>query len=295
MSTREQFGRTMAHLLDERDDLALVYAEIGGRFFTDAIARHPDRVLNLGIREQLLVSASAGLALTGIRPVAHTFASFLVERAFEQVKLDFPHQGVGGVLVSAGGSFDISSGGRTHQAPGDMALMDTVAGAHLHAPSTVEEADAAVRLATAGEGLHYVRLVEQTNTESFPVTAAPTWHVVRRGSRGTVLALGPVLDAALAASEGLDLTVAYTHRIRPLDAVGLRQLVTGTDVVVVEPWLRGTSAHAVQEALSDRPLRFEFLGVGREELRRYGTPAEHVSAHGLDAHGIRQRLTTRFA
>ena len=128
---RRTFARTAATLVDEDLSVALVYAEISGQFFGDVERRHPERVINVGIREQLLVSTGAGLALTGMRPIVHTFASFLVERAFEQIKLDFNHQDVGGVLVGSGGSFDISGGGRTHQAPGDVALIDTL-------PSTVQ-------------------------------------------------------------------------------------------------------------------------------------------------------------
>ena len=85
MNPREQFARTAADLVETDPSVALVYAEISGQFFGEVEARHPDRVINVGIREQLLVNVGAGLALTGMRPIVHTFGSFLVERAFEQV------------------------------------------------------------------------------------------------------------------------------------------------------------------------------------------------------------------
>jgi transketolase len=284
---RAQFGRTVTELLDEDLSTALVFAEISARFFTDAIDRHPDRVINVGIREQLMVNVGAGMALTGMRPVVHSFGSFLVERAFEQVKLGFVHQGVGGVLVGGGGSFDASSAGRTHQVPGDVALLDTLPDAVIHAPGTAAETDEVLRRAVAADGLHYVRIVQQTNSESF---AGRGLHVVRRGSGATVVALGPVLDEVLAATADRDVTVLYAHQVRPFDAVTLRAALTVPDVVLVEPWLAGTSARNVADALSDVPHRLLALGTRRMELRHYGTPAEHQRAHGLDAAGIRRSL-----
>jgi transketolase len=284
---RTQFARTATDLLDEDLSTALVWAEISARFFGDAARRHPDRAINVGIREQLLVNVGAGMALTGMRPIVHTFGTFLVERAFEQVKLGFGHQGVGGVLVGVGGSYDASSAGRTHQAPGDVPLMDTLPDVAIHAPGTVAETDEVIRRAVAGEGLHYVRVVEQTNAETF--TGAGL-HVVRRGSGGTVVALGPVLDEVLEATTDRDLTVLYAHSVRPFDAATLRAVLTRPDVVLVEPWLAGTSARCVADALVDVPHRLLALGTRRTELRHYGTPAEHQRAHGLDAAGIRRSV-----
>ena len=289
MNPRVQFARTAADLVDTDDSVALVYAEISGQYFGDVGERHPDRVINVGIREQLLVSVGAGLALTGMRPIVHTFGSFLVERAFEQVKLGFGHQDVGGVLVGAGGSFDVAAGGRTHQSPGDVALVDTLPGVGIHAPGTALEVDSTLRATVAGDGLHYVRVVGQTNRDSFP-HASGRFHVVRRGAGATVVALGPVLDAVLAATADRDVTVLYSGTVRPFDAAGLRATLGTPEVVLVEPWLAGTSAHEVATALRDVPHRLLALGVGRTELRRYGTPEDHVAEHGLDAAGIRASL-----
>jgi len=284
---RERFAAVTSRLLDEDPRLAVVLAVISGDSFADAGRRHPDRVIDLGIREQLLVSAAGGLALAGLRPVAHTFASFLVERPFEQVKLDLNHLDVGAVLVSAGASYDISAGGRTHQSPGDIALLDTLPGWTVHVPGHPDEAEALLREAYRADGRVYVRLSTETNEQ--PLPTAPT--VLKHGGRGTVVAVGPLADPALAATSDLDVTVLYTARVRPFPAKLLRETLAAPQVVLVEPYLAGTSVPAVASTLSDLPHRVLGLGVAREELRRYGTPSDHQAAHGLDAKGLRSSIT----
>ncbi|QIQ01579.1 transketolase family protein [Streptomyces liangshanensis] len=290
---RERFISTTSRLLDDHPRLAVVLAEISRDGFAPAARRHPDRVINVGIREQLLIGVGGGLALTGMRPVVHTFASFLVERPFEQVKLDFGHQGVGGVLVSAGGSYDWPAGGFTHMSPGDVALMDTLDGWHIHVPGHPDEAEALIRRAAAGDGRDYVRLSEQSNARPRPLSG-PGFHTVREGRGGVVIAVGPMLDNVLAATEGLDTTVLYATTVRPFDGAAVRRAVAAgdaADVVIVEPYLAGTSTAAANDALSDIPHRVLGLGVARRELRRYGQLHEHLAAQGLDPASLRERIS----
>jgi transketolase len=61
--------------------------------------------------------------------------------------------------------------------------------------------------------------------------------------------------------------------------------------VLVEPYLAGTSSRVVADALSDIPHRLLALGVGRADLRRYGTADDHTRWHGLDPAGLRGRIT----
>ncbi|MFD9324295.1 transketolase family protein [Streptomyces sp. NPDC060065] len=290
---RDRFTPVVTQLLDEDPRVAVVLAEIGTDGFTEARRRHPERVINVGIREQLLVGAGAGLALTGLRPVVHTFASFLVERPFEQVKLDLGHQDVGAVLVSASASFDWPAGGYTHMAPGDVALLDTLDGWTVHVPGHPDEAETLLRHAiAAGDDKVYVRLSVQSNAQALPVDGA-RFVTVHEGRAGVVLAVGPMLDAVLDATEGLDVTVLYATTVRPFDTAALRRAseAAGTDVVLVEPYLAGTSTAFAGDALTDVPHRVLGLGVGRRELRRYGQVDEHLTAHGLDADSLRQRIS----
>ncbi|MET8828626.1 transketolase [Streptomyces sp. NPDC004610] len=295
---RDRFAPTMTRLLDEDPRLAVVLAEIGVASFDEEVRRrHRDRLINVGIREQLLIGAGAGLALTGMRPVLHTFASFLVERPFEQIKLDLGHQGAGAVLVSAAASFDWPAGGYTHMAPGDVAVLDTLDDWTVHVPGHPDEAEALLRHAVAaGDDKVYVRLSVQSNAEALPVDGA-RFRTVREGRSGVVLAVGPTLDATLAATEGLDVTVLYATTVRPFDSAALRAATerAGADVVLVEPYLAGTSTGLANDALSEVPHRVLGLGVGRRELRRYGTVEEHVAAHGLDAGALRERISRFLA
>ncbi|MCX5401134.1 transketolase family protein [Streptomyces sp. NBC_00102] len=289
---RDRFIAITTELLDRDARLSLVLAEISRDGFEKAARSHPDRVVNVGIREQLLIGAGAGMALTGMRPIVHTFASFLVERPFEQVKLDFGHQGVAGVLVSSGASYDFPAAGFTHMSPGDVALMDTLDGWSVRVPGHPDEAEALLRRAAAGDDRVYLRLSLQSNRRAMPVNGSG-FLTVREGSRGVVVAVGPTLDDVLDATEGLDATVLYATTVRPFDSAGLRRAVGAStaDVVLVEPYLAGTSSAAAAEALLDLPHRVLGLGVGRAELRRYGQRDEHIAAHGLDAAGLRSRIS----
>lgn len=287
---RERFTAVASELLDEDPRLAVVLAAISADQFRAAKQRHPDRVIDLGIREQLLVSVAGGLALAGLRPIAHTFASFLVERPFEQIKLDLNHQDVGAVLVSAGASYDISAGGRTHQSPGDVALLATLPGWTVHVPGHPDEAEALLRAAARADGLVYLRLSTDANERPLPLGPDGA-AVLRRGARGTVVAVGPLADPVLAATSDLDVTVLYVATVRPFPATTLRQTLGAPYVIVVEPYLAGTSVPALSAALADLPHRVLGLGVGLEELRRYGTPAEHQAAHRLDPASLRADIS----
>jgi transketolase len=281
---RDRFYRMTAAALADDERVAAVFADIG----VAQMPKHP-RLYNVGIREQLMIGVTAGLALEGYRVVAHSYTPFLVERPYEQIKLDLGHNDVGAILVSTGASYDASTSGRTHQSPADVALLSALPEWTIDVPGHPDEFTSAYDDALSADGRVYIRLSEETNEAPFD---GERITVLRRGSPGApfVLAIGPTLAPTLAATRDLDATVAYLTRVRPFDGEGLRSAVSGEDVVLVEPYLAGTSAAEISRALTDRPHRLLSLGVQNVELRRYGTREQHRAAHGLDAAGIRASL-----
>jgi transketolase len=288
ITMRDRFATVTKSLLDEDPRVVVVLAEISRTLFRDAELAHPGRVVNVGIREELMIGVTGGLSLSGLHPIAHSYAPFLIERAWEAIKLDLTHQDVGAVLVSIGASYDASLEGRTHQSPGDVALLDTLPGWTVHVPGHPTEVEPLLRSAVGGRGRTYVRLSVEENAEAVTVTPGHM-RVMRRGELGTVVAVGPLLSPALEAVRSLDVTVLYATTVRPFDAETFLA-VAGPDVILVEPYLAGTSAATLSRLLADRPHRLLALGVEQPELRRYGSPADHRRAHGLDSAGLRARI-----
>ncbi len=292
---RTRFVRVVGDLLASDDRAVAVLAVINRGLFEEEglIERYPNRVIDVGIREQSQIGVAGGLALEGFRPIVSGYAPFLVERPFEQIKLSLTHQGASAVLVSVGGSWDSAGAGRTHQAPADVALISALPGWTVHVPGHPDELDALLRSGYAGGGSVYIRTSVEAN-RSAHVSARSEIVTLRGGTPDgvTLLVVGPGVDEALAAVEGLDATVLYTATPNPLDARTLDAKVAGDDLVIIEPYLAGTSAGRVADALSNRPMRIRSHGVHQPEVGHYGSPRDHRRFHGLDARGIREFVTS---
>jgi transketolase len=86
-----------------------------------------------------MISLAAGLSKTDLIPVVHTITPFIVERALEQIKVDFGYQKLNGNFISVGNSYDYAGLGCTHHCPGDIAILSSIPGIQLVAPGNDKE------------------------------------------------------------------------------------------------------------------------------------------------------------
>jgi len=117
---RRAFGEFIADLAGRDPNVVLLVGDIGYRIFDEYRARYPDRFYNMGICEQSLIGVSAGMALEGLKPWVYTITPFLIERPFEQIKLDINEQNANVKLV---GYADYPSLGPTHSEINAKLLM----------------------------------------------------------------------------------------------------------------------------------------------------------------------------
>ena len=96
---RRRFGQLINELAKKDDKIVLLVGDIGYGIFDEFRKNNPKKFFNMGICEQSLIGTASGMALEGLKPWVYTITPFLIERPFEQLKLDIDQQNVNVKLV----------------------------------------------------------------------------------------------------------------------------------------------------------------------------------------------------
>tara|TARA_B100000787_G_scaffold114663_1_gene85465 strand:+ start:31 stop:537 length:507 start_codon:yes stop_codon:yes gene_type:complete len=157
---RRRFGEIITKLADENEDIFVIVADIGYRVFDDFRDKYPDRFINMGICEQSIISVASGMALEGLQPWVYTITPFLIERPFEQIKLDIDQQNVNVNLV---GFADYPSLGPTHSELNAKKLMNLFNNIESYFPADGDETEKMVLQAYESQGPSFISLKSDPN------------------------------------------------------------------------------------------------------------------------------------
>lgn len=260
---RKAFIETVSRLLDENPRVVVLLGDISVHAFREARAKHPKRVINCGVSEQAMVSMAAGLARAGMYPIVHTIAPFLVERAFEQIKIDFGYNELPGCFVSVGASYDYATLGATHHCPGDVALMLTIPNMEVYVPGHAEDLREILPKIADG-ACAYLRLSETQNPNpSLAVNFAMT-NFVNPDSSTAVIAVGPTVG--LVPDRANYFSLGRIDRM-PTDF----SRVPCRKFLVLEPFYTGTLTHLIADAFPNRAVLIRSIGVPRRFIRAEGS------------------------
>ena len=271
-------------------------------------ANHPERFLDVGIAEQHAVTAAAGMAMAGLRPVVAVYSTFF-SRAFDQANLDVGLHGLPVVFVldRAGITGD---DGPSHHGVLDLAQCLSIPGVTVFAPSSAQEVAVMLEQALELDGPSAIRF-PKTPARQAPDGVVGTGlgaRLVRRGAGEVcLLAVGKMVEAAeeaagKLAAEGVDSTVWDVRVVAPPDTAMIEDAAAHKLVVTVEDGVRvggaGTflvdclRSHCAANSGSVPSVRV--LGVPRRYLAQ-GKPDAILADLGLDGPGIASAVTAALA
>ena len=296
-ATREAYGKALLELGEICPDLVVMDADLSGSTKTSVFAKaYPERFFNMGIAEQNMYGAATGLALSGKRVCASTFAMFASGRAFEIIRNSIGYTGANVKICATHAGITVGEDGASHQTFEDIALMRTIPGMTVVSPCDAVSAVKLVKQAVMMDGPAYVRLgraaVPVFYDESDEITLGKG-NLLRPGKDVTVVANGiMVAEAMMAAShlaeEGIDVRVIDIHTIKPLDEEILIKAAeeTGKIVTAEEHSVIGGLGSAVAELLSAKcPCRIERVGQ-MDTFGESGKPAELMEKYGMTSSAI---------
>ncbi|MDQ3000788.1 MAG: hypothetical protein M3Y08_05965 [Fibrobacterota bacterium] len=300
---RVEFADTMKEVGEIDEKLVVMVGDISHGILQTFAKACPGRYFNVGICEPTIVTMAAGVAKSGLIPVIHTIAPFIIERSYEQIKLDFGYQNHSGTFISVGSAFDYAQLGCSHHCYTDLSIMSHFKRAKVFFPASPLEFNKLFKSVYDKDGINYFRLTEHPhgvdfNPDDIEVGKGIT---VRIGGDATIVAVGPQLRtaisaAALLADKGVQVEVLYFHTIKPFDADLVRKSVEKTRRVlsieeasehggVYERVLRATTgidgARHVQMAIDDF-------------IHGYGTHQELCEKIGFTPQGIVNRMNKTF-
>ena len=224
---RNYYGKALARLAKERDDVVVLDADLAGSTKTSEFKKvAPERFVEVGIAEQDMIGVASGLAASGKTVFASTFAVFATGRCWEQIRLAvaYPKQNV--KIVSTHCGISVGEDGASHQALEDIAIMRAIPNMVVISPADAHQAYAATMAIAEERGPCYMRLGRADFPLIYPEDVKfeiGKADILREGSDVTLIGTGQMvsycLDAAKALSEeGISAEVINISTIKPLDA-----------------------------------------------------------------------------
>lgn len=297
IATREGYGRALAELGAEHENLVVLDADLAGATKTATFQKaFPQRHFDCGIAEANMICVAAGMATTGLVPFASSFAMFASGRAYEQVRnsIGYPHLNV--KIGATHGGISVGEDGASHQCCEDFALMRSIPGMVVMSPADDVEARAMVKAAYEYDGPVYMRFgraaVPVVHEEGFQFQIGKG-EILRNGSDVAIIANGLMVYEALEAArilaqEGISAMVINVATIKPLDEELVLEAAQkcGKIITCEEHSIIGGLGEAVCSLLAQKcPTRVERIGVNDEFghsgpaaalLKQFGLSAEHI-------------------
>lgn len=271
---RKTFINTLINIARKDKDVVLITPDMGFSVLEPFFEEFPERSFNSGIAEQNAIAMASGMALAGKKPYIYTVIPFLVERAFEQVKLDVAYMNANVKLVGIGAGFTYGASGATHHAIEDIALMRALPNMTVCCPGDNNEAEQIVKQSILNNKPMYIRIGRHNrgifNNNKIEIGKA---SILEEGEDTAIIATSNILpDAAYYVKQlkeqGKKPYLISMHTIKPIDRALILDLIEkGIEIQTMEEHsIIGGLGSAVAEIIAEsgKGIKFKRIGVPDE-------------------------------
>jgi transketolase len=300
---RDVWGEKLVELGRADGRTVVLDGDLANSTKADKFARaHPDRFFQMGIAEQNLIGAAAGLASVGFVPWTSSFTVFFTHRALDPIRMLVAQSHANVKIVASYSGLLIGAVGKTHLDVQDLAIMRAMPDLTVLAPADETELLAMMDWAAAYEGPVYLRLARDGVPDLFDPSyafALGAVHQLRQGGDVALVSTGPqtarVLQAADQLAEaGTSATVVHVPSLKPLDTAALVDAIGAVGLVVTaeEHSVHGGLGGLVAEVLTTAGASPRIERIGLDDV--WGESADNaflLEKHGLSAARIADQVS----
>ncbi|MDB5362927.1 MAG: transketolase subunit [Rhodospirillales bacterium] len=261
---------------------------------------YPERFINVGVAEQVMIGIAAGLALKGAQPFAYTIATFSLYRPFEMVRDDLCYQNLPVTVVGMGSGLVYSTLGGTHHTMEDVAIATALPNMQVIAPcDPLEVVEATRYCARQKVGPVYLKLGKAGEAKVTENAVDPfvfgKIRYLQKGTDTAILTYGPMISQALEVAKRLEargetVSVVSVHTLKPLDVPGIAAALAGHARVIVmeENVPHGALASRVKEIAWDTKVACDLrvFTLKDEFIHFYGSYEQLLEQHGISVEQV---------
>lgn len=297
IATREAYGKALAKLAEMNDKVVVLDADLSKSTKTADFKKVcPERFFNMGIAEQNLMGAAAGMALGGKIPFASTFAMFAAGRAFEIIRNSICYPKVNVKVCATHAGITVGEDGASHQSVEDVSLMRSIPNMTVIVPADGVETEKVIFEAAKYDGPMYVRLGRSAVPDIFPEDykfEIGKGNILKEGKDVAIIACGVMVNEAMIAAEelkaaGIEAMVINMASIKPIDKELIVKAAKETGLIVTaeEHSIIGGLGSAVAEVVTEEcPVPVKRIGI-MDTFGESGTPSALMEKYGLTAKNI---------
>lgn len=299
LDCRTAYGNALLDLAELNSEIVALDADLKGSTMTKFLGdKYPDRLIQCGIAEQLMVSVAGGLSLTGLIPFASTFGAFISSRAKDQARVnDINLTNVKMVATHAG--LSVGEDGPTHQAIDDMGSFLGMFHTNIIEPADPNQTDRIIRYIANQYGNYYVRMGRHKYPVLLKEDGQPFYGVdyvyeygktdlIRSGGDLTIIATGATVYEAMEAwkimsEKGKPFNLVAVSSIKQFDKNLLDVVARSSKIITIEDHNLKSGLHG-QIALwvLENGLKLDlFAGLGVKEYQLSGKADELYAAAGF--------------